>query len=1056
MPLKPQFGHVFQLIPNPSLILLPDAPKFTIVAANNAYLEAVNLSEKDLIGNGIFEAFPENPEDTESTGVENLRNSLEDVISKKEPHKMPLQKYHIPVRGTSEFKVKIGKIQNIPIKNKDNSITHILHSIEDVTDKKNLEIAFETERQRFTDLYLQAPSCMGILKGPNHVYEMANLTYLQLINKKIIIGKTFKEIRPESAEQGFIKILNHVYNTGKAFSAKEKLIKLDKEANGKIVNIYQDMLLQPHRDITGKIDGIFFFLIDVTEKVESRKKIEESEKRYRELIENLPIATYSCDADGHILIYNKAAAFLWGREPEIGKDLWYDACKFYDEDGIPLTFDKCSMAIALKEGKIMTNREVIIERPNGEKVNILPYPVPFLDSSGRVTGAVNVLIDITARKKAEIKLKKSEKSLKDSQEVGHLGNWEQNFATGITIWSDETCRIYGLPLSENMQSYENWLSFIHPEDLDEVLTIINESQKTLSDTILNYRIVLRDRTIKHIYEKSKFAFDKTGEPRAIYGIVLDVSETAKAAEKLRFQSNLLNIISQAAISANSNGIINFWNKAATEIYGWTAEEALGKNVISLISTEQNEGDTMEIMGELSKANSSNEFVVKHKDGHTFSVFASTSPIYGKQGKFEGAIEVSLDITRRKKEEEKLAKLNKELSDYKYALDESSIVAITDQKGTIKHINDNFCKITQFSPEELIGQNHRIINSGYHSKEFFRNMWKTISRGKIWKGEVKNKAKDGSIYWVDTIITPLLDERGKPYQYVVTRFDITKGKKAQENIKKQNVELVIQNEEKKIRAAELFIANKELAYQNGEKENRATELSLSNKQLVKTNTELDYFVYSVSHDLRSPLTSILGLISFIEEDSREPDTLEQVKMIRDSINRLDGFIKNILSYSQNNRTGLETAKIPIEKTIVEIVNSVRNIKEAKGISFQVDIDEQQPFYNDWQRFNTILENLIFNAIKYHTEEVSGRYVNVRGTTDKEGLKLSISDNGIGIDAAYHEKIFDMFYRLSGKTPGSGFGLYIVKETLEKMNGKIEVQSEKGVGTTFIITLKNLKE
>jgi signal transduction histidine kinase len=136
--------------------------------------------------------------------------------------------------------------------------------------------------------------------------------------------------------------------------------------------------------------------------------------------------------------------------------------------------------------------------------------------------------------------------------------------------------------------------------------------------------------------------------------------------------------------------------------------------------------------------------------------------------------------------------------------------------------------------------------------------------------------------------------------------------------------------------------------------------------------------------------------------------------------------------------------------------LRNIKEAEGISFQVDIDEQQPFYSDWQRLNTILENLISNAIKYHTEDVSGRYLKVKGTTGNEGLRLSISDNGIGIDAAYHEKIFDMFYRLSGKTPGSGFGLYIVKEALEKMNGKIEVQSEKGVGTTFIITLKNLKE
>ena len=786
MPQHPQFDHVFQLLPNPSLILLPDAPKFTIAAVNNAYLEAVNFKEEDLIGKGIFEVFPENPEERVSNATENLSNSLNFVIAKKGSDNIPFQKYDIPIRGTTKFKVQYANIQNIPIKDDNNNITHILHIIEDVTDKKNLEISFETERQRFNDLYLQAPSCMGILKGPNHVYEMANHTYLELINKKNIIGKSMKEIRPETEEQGLIEILNKVYKTGIAFSAHEKLLKLDTKVNGEIIDLYQDILLQPHKDINGNIDGIYFFFIDVTEKVESRKKIEESEKRYRELIENLPVATYSCDSEGRILVYNKAAAALWRRNPEFQKDLWSGFWKIYNKDGNPLSIDLCPMAIALKEGRIITDQEIIIESPNGEKVNIVPHSVPSLDSNGRVTGAVNVLFDITNRKRAE---------------------------------------------------------------------------------------------------------------------------------------------------------------------------------------------------------------------------------------------------------EKLEKLNKELSDYKYVMDESSMVAITDQKGIIKHVNDNFCKISKFSPEELTGHDHRIINSGYHSKEYIKNLWETLSRGEIWKGEFKNKAKDGTTFWLDTIITPFLDERGKPYQYVVTQFDITKRKNAEGNIKKQNEELVIQYQEKKIRTA---------------------ELNLSNKELVKTNTELDHFVYSVSHDLRSPLTSILGLISFIEEDSREPDTLEQVRMIRASINRLDGFIKNILSYSQNNRTGLEPQKIPIKKTINEIVNSVRNIKEAKGISFQIDIDEQQPFYSDWQRFNTILKNLITNAIKYHTEEVSGRYLKLTGATDNKELKLSISDNGIGIDAAYHEKIFDMFYRLPSTTTGSGFGLYIVKETLEKIHGKIEVHSEKGVGTTFIITLKNLKK
>jgi PAS domain S-box-containing protein len=359
---------------------------------------------------------------------------------------------------------------------------------------------------------------------------------------------------------------------------------------------------------------------------------------------------------------------------------------------------------------------------------------------------------------------------------------------------------------------------------------------------------------------------------------------------------------------------------------------------------------------------------------------------------------------------------KEIADIKFALDQSTIVAITDQRGIINYVNDEFCRISKYSQEELLGQDHRIINSGYHSKEFIRNLWTTIASGKVWKGELRNRAKDGSIYWVDTTIVPFLDGDGKPYQYVAIRHDITQLKLAEEQIRQQTIEL-----------------------------QRAAHLSFTGELAA-----------GLAHEIKNPLAGIQGAVDILirRRDANDPER-EALEGVRHQVQRIDNTVRALLDRARPRNLKLMRA------SLTDLMNATVDLARAQlgarggdrvRIEFVPPAEDIFTVIDSAQIEDAVL-NLMINAMEAVEEdgEVTLRIYRI-APEDQEAAEMAVievSDNGRGIEAQDLTNIFSPFFTTS--KGGTGLGLPAVRRIARVHGGSVDVKSIVGEGSIFAIRL-----
>jgi len=360
-------------------------------------------------------------------------------------------------------------------------------------------------------------------------------------------------------------------------------------------------------------------------------------------------------------------------------------------------------------------------------------------------------------------------------------------------------------------------------------------------------------------------------------------------------------------------------------------------------------------------------------------------------------------------------LIKKLEDQKYALDQAAIVAAADEHGFITYVNDKFCEVSGYNHDELLGKTHKIINSGYHPQSFFADLWKTITQGQVWRGEVCNRKKNGEHYWVYTTIVPFFDENQKIIQYLSIRYEITDLKRAQQTILDQQEKLV---------AASRLSAIGEMAA-------------------------------AITHEINNPLGVILGRVEMLKAMISEGGaSLEELMKVADTIDatgqRIAKIVRSMKTLAHNNH---ET-DAPVKTSVQSMVNDAVELCRFRFQNHQIQlkkpvIDEKLSVECHSHQIVQVLVNLLNNSFDA-IQGLETKWVSIEVQEHPSYISIAVTDSGLGISLETQKKMFNPFYSTKSVQYGTGLGLSISQGILRQSGGALDYDS-KSENTRFVITI-----
>lgn len=482
-------------------------------------------------------------------------------------------------------------------------------------------------------------------------------------------------------------------------------------------------------------------------------------------------------------------------------------------------------------------------------------------------------------------------------------------------------------------------------------------------------------------------------------LAYDVTERTHVQQEVAFQANILKNIRDIVVVTDLKGNINYWNSGATKILGYTQEEAIGKH-ISFVKARQEEITLQEIFAHIEQEKTYiTQMQAFIKNEKPIWLNLKVSYMLNMAQEKQSLLWIAHDITEELQNKEKLLI-------QKSAIEAVGVgIVITDplQKGNpIVVVNPKFESLTGYSAKEIIGKNCNFLQGEDTDEAVVKEISRCIASQKPFEGEILNYRKDGESFWNRLLINPIFDEEGKLINFVGFQQDVTEAKNAKED-------------------------------------------------LLYKNRELNTFIYKSSHDLRSPIASLIGLIKFAQNETEDERIITYLKMMEESSERLDNILKTLINMISFKQAEPEYEQIDFALLVKEAIESIKKKKTFENIDLMFNFDNQDKIKTDKKILCHILFQLLENAVKFRDVHKNKLKVEVSLLKWPQKYCIIVRDNGSGIHQEYKEKVFDMFFRANETCPGSGLGLYIVKNFVEKLEGRLYMQTKYGSGTSITIEL-----